>query len=722
MREPPPGSFRLGEWSVHHAEGNLCSGSKIVRLEPRVMDVLVYLAARPETVVSKEELLQAVWGGAFVEEGALSQAIHSLRKALGDDARQSRYIQTIPKRGYRLVAGVGREDGASDIVAEAPLRLPAPDATVAFLRSGRLVVLIGAVLTLAAALWFVGKHLGVAHPRPGIETLQPPQAGVRIVVLPFENLGKPENSFFAEGLTEEITKDLASLPSLRVISRTSAMHYLGLRKPLPEIGRELAVSYVLEGTVRWAEGPGSRVRVRITPQLIRVADDAHVWAESYEREMNDIFEVQAEISQRVIGQLGITLMPDQKRALREPPTRSLQAYQAYLRGLELKNQPFYSEKHVQLAVQMFERAIDLDPGFAAAWAELSQAHSYLAFNSDRSPARVEKARQALERAVILGPDLLPVRLAQAYYTYRCLQDFDSTLGQLESTRRRFPNNAEVLQTIGFVLRRQGRLAEAIETLRRAFSLDPRTVKLVWAIAETHRALRDYEQADRYYTEAIALAPDQPFFWEEKAMNRLAWRGKLEVARAVVADAPIPGDAGMIPVAFQLDLYERAYERAIERLASEHARDLPPPEQIRLATLAAIARERLGDRQKTLVAAEANRADLEARIARFPEEPLYRAYLAIALAQLGRPAEALAQAQQAVREKRHDAFTGPRLLELEAVVNGMLGHRHEAIVSLTHLLGTSYKNSICISELRLDPIWDPLRGSPEFEDLLRRTTD
>ncbi|HSK74945.1 MAG TPA: tetratricopeptide repeat protein [Thermoanaerobaculia bacterium] len=558
--------------------------------------------------------------------------------------------------------------------------------------------------------------------RQGSEDPGATDRGMRIVVLPFENLGKPEDAFFADGLTEEITKDLASFPSLQVISRTSALRYTGTRKTLPEIGRELGVDYVLEGTVRWAPGSEGRSRVRITPQLIRAEDDTHLWADAFEREVEDIFEVQAEISHRVITQLGITLMPEDRESLRRPPTGDLEAYRAYLRGLELRNQPFYSEKHLLMAVPMLERAVELDPEFADAWAELSQTHSYLAFNADPSPIRVEKARQALQQGVALAPNLRSVRLAQAYFAYRCLGDFESAHKILASLVRSFPNDAEALQSLGFVLRRRGRLAESIEVLQRAFSLDPRTVKLVWAIAETHRGLRNYEQADNYYAQAISLAPDQPIYWEERAMNRLAWTGDLEEARSVLKESPIPDHLGLIPISFQLDFYERKYERALARLSPQRTQELAPQVQARLFTLAAMARERLGDRQGALTAAQTNRANLEAYIARFPNEPAYRAYLAITLAQLGHKSEALAQAEQAVSQKRHDTFTGPRFVEFQAMVDSILGRRREATERLAWLLVRPYQSPIPTVDLELNPVWDPLRNDPRFENLLRQGKD
>lgn len=717
---PELGDFQLGPWRVLRNEGTLCLDGQSIRLEPRIMDVLVYLAAHSGRVVAKEELIEAVWGGAFVEEGALSQAVHNLRKALGDDARQPRYIQTLPKRGYRVVAEV-RETGSTGESLEAPppaLDSPRPASPALPDRRVRFL-LLALGLGMAAVLWLAWARFSKPHPQ---SPLAPGTASTRIAVLPFENLGKPEDAFFADGLTEEITKDLTSLSGLQVISRTSALHYKGSRMRLTEIGRELKVAYVLEGTVQWTKGPIGPRRVKIIPQLIRVADDAHVWAGAFEREVEDIFEVQAEISQSVIGPLGVTLLPEEKSALRRAPTRNLEAYRAYLRGLELRDQPYYSEEHIRQAVPMFERAVELDPKFAEAWAELSQTHSYMAFNADPSPGRVEAARRALNRAAALTPDLESVRLAQAYFAYRCTGDFKAANEQLDSALRRSPNNPEILQALGFVLRRRGRLAEAIETLERSFSLDPHTVKLAWAIAETYAALREYDQADRAFARAISLAPDQPVYWEERALNRLAWTGDAGAARAVLEEAPIPDDPELIPISFQLDLYQRDYRRALARISGEGLRKVMLQAESRLAILEVIARERLGDRAGARAAAEANLAVLEARVARFPNEAFYRGYLAVALAQVGRREEALREAENAVRQNRDDAFSGPRIVELQAMADAILGRRREAVTQLARLLAIPYQCPISTADLRLNPVWDSLRGDPGFEALLQRPQD
>ncbi|HBL28579.1 MAG TPA: hypothetical protein DD490_17225 [Acidobacteria bacterium] len=549
----------------------------------------------------------------------------------------------------------------------------------------------------------------------------PPGDGqtLRIVVLPFENLGEPDGSFFADGLTEEITKDLASLAAIQVISRTTAVAYKGVRRPLRDIGRELNVRYVLEGTVRWALGPAGKRRVRVTPQLIRVVDDAHVWADAYETDVEDIFKVQAEISRRVISHLGLTLIPGESPLPRRKPTENLEAYRAYLRGLELRNQPFYSERHVRSSVLMFERAVDIDPGFATAWAELSQAQSYLAFNSEQSPEQVERARRPLERASVLDPDLPEVLLAQAYFTYRCLGDYAAAEEQLVAAARKIPNNANLLQTLGFVLRRRGRLGEAIEKLKLAAALDPKTIRLVWAIAETQRAMRDYGQADAYYAQAISASPDQVAFWEDRALNKLDWTGDPGAALRILKSSPVRDDPRLSSAYFLLDFYSRDYRRALDWLTPRNLDQLAPQLESQIITLGVIARERMGDRRGALAAAEANRVTLAARVGSHPLDAAHRAYLAVTLAQLGRADEALAQIEEAHRLVGQDAFAGPRIFEVEALMYAVLGQPSEAVGRISRLLAMPYQGAVSTADLRLNPAWDPLRKESAFEVLLSR---
>lgn len=715
-RVPQTRAFRLGEWSVRQAEGVLCSQDRSVRLEPRVMDVLLCLAADSGKVVTKEELLVLVWGGAFVEEGVLPQAIHSLRKALGDDARQPRYVQTIPKRGYRLLAPVEPERDEVETVGEGKTALlprsPAQPESPTFQGRKRWVLQAAACMMLALVLWIAWvRH----EARRQVEATNV----IRIVVLPFEDLGNPEDPYFAAGLTEEITANLTFLPAVQVIPGRNALDDKGVAKPLTTIADELRADYVLQGKVSWR---ASGRQVRAIPQLIRMADESVVLATPFEGDARNPFKTQQEISRAVLASLDIALTPEQIRGVGGRSTENPDAYRAYVQGLVLKDQPFYSPPHLERAAQSFNQAVEADPGFAEAWAELSQVHSYLAFNTDRSSKRREQARHAMERAVALGPDRVATRLAQTYFSYRCLEDYDAALVYLKAAAHLAPNLPEIFETRGLLLRRKGRLEEAIAELKRASALNPRTADLVWTIAETYGALRDYEQADAYFERAIALAPDEPFNYEQRAITRLAWTGNLGEARAILEDSPVRDNPALDLAAFYFDLYERKYRQALTRVSQESRKKLSPADQSRLAVMSVFARERLGDRRGALSLAEANLRLLKLRVAQYSWHPLFRVYLALALAQLRRGEEATAQAEQAVRQNRYDAFSGPWIVEIQAMTAATLGRRAEAVALLERLLRTSYRNPISVAELRLDPVWDPLRGYPGFEALLEAWGD
>jgi TolB-like protein/Flp pilus assembly protein TadD len=677
------------------------------------MDVLACLVGEPGRVVTKEELLTAVWGGAYVEEGALSQAIHSLRKALGDDARQPRYIQTIPKRGYRLLAPVEPEGDAAEPAGEAPLDPPPPSPphpgpAPTFKGSWRVRLLQAASgMMIALALW-------IAWSRHEAQRSIKPKDGIRIVVLPFENLGEPADPYFAAGLTEEITANLTLLPTIQVIPGRNALGDKGAAKPFSEITKELRVDYVLQGKVNWLAG---RQQVRVMPQLIRVADKTLVLADPLEGNAQSFFRDQQEISRAVISALDITLTPEQRRGVGERSTKNPEAYRAYVQGRVLQDQPFYSQPYLEKAARMFEQAVEVDPSFAEAWAELSQVHSYLAFNTDRSSKRLEQARYAMEKAVALGPDLVATRMAQAYFSYRCLDDYGDAFKRLSAVALIAPNIPEVLEMRGLLLRRTGQLEEAIEQLKKAAALNPRTADLIWTIAETYGALRNYEQADAYFERAIALAPDEPFNYEQRAFTRLAWTGNLSEARAILEDSPVRDSPQLQLAAVYFDLYEDKFRQALGRLSAENREKLSAADQVRLAALSVVALQRLGDPGASALA-EANLATLRLRIAQYSRHPRYHAYAAVALAQLGRREEALAQAEQAVEQDRHDAFSGPRFVEIQAMVNAILGRHREAVVLLRHLLSTPYRDPISTAKLRLDPAWDSLRGDPEFQALLR----
>jgi tetratricopeptide (TPR) repeat protein len=534
------------------------------------------------------------------------------------------------------------------------------------------------------------------------------ERGIRIVVLPFTNLGEPEDLSFATGLTQEITANLTLIPRMLVIPGRDALGEKGVTRPPLEIGEELQVDYVLMGAVDWGAGPR---QMRVRPQLIRLKDKVLVFGKPLEVGKGDLFKAQQEISRAVISKLDITLTPEQTQAIGERSTKNPEAYRAYVDGLMLKDQPFYSPKYLEQAARMFEQAVDLDPDFAEAWAELSQVHSYLGYNTDRSSKRKEQARGAMNKAVAEGPNLLATHLARAYFSYRCEEDYGAALRHIDAAARLAPNLPEVLEMRGLLLRRQGRLAEAIELLRRASELKPRKVDLVWPIAETYGALREYDQADKYFERAISLAPDQSFYYEQQALNRLAWTGNLAEARAILEDSPVSKTPQLQLAAFYFDLYERKYRQALARVSPEDREELSFADQCRLAAMSVVALERLGDRNGARALAEANLSVLRLRTAQYSRHPLFRIYLALALAQLGRREEALANAEQAVEQSRHDKFSGPKVVEVQAMVAAILGRREQAVVLLRQLLSAHYREPISIAKVRLDPVWSLLHDNP-----------
>jgi TolB-like protein len=321
---------------------------------------------------------------------------------------------------------------------------------------------IPALVILFAAVMFM-----IFNPFQSATTPDEKKGSVKVAVLPFENLGAPEDEYFADGITDEITSKLAVVAGLAVISRTSATKYKNTDKGLREIGKELGVDYVLEGTIRW-DKRGEHEKVRITPQLINVSDDFHVWAENYEREIEEIFAVQADIASQIAEALDIALLTSESQSLEARPTESFDAYQAYLRGVDLSRQESRVDDK-RLGIQMLERAVELDPEFALAYATLSEAHSLMYFLGwDRTEARLSRARAAVDTALELQPDLSEAHLALAKYHYNGDQDYERALDVLTIVEKALPNDSQILKAR--IQARRGEYEEAVDLLEAAFEL------------------------------------------------------------------------------------------------------------------------------------------------------------------------------------------------------------------------------------------------------------
>jgi len=348
---------------------------------------------------------------------------------------------------------------------------------------------------MIVALFVVAVVAGIGILYITKERPVPPSEAKMLVVMPFENLGSPEDEYFANGMTEEITSRLATLHGLGVISRTSAIQYKETTKTIKQIGEELGVDYVLEGAVRWDRSTEGKGRVRVTPQLIRVSDDTHLWAEAYDRVIKDIFSVQSEIAEQVAKQLDITVLEPERRALEAKPTDNLEAYDYYLHGIDHENRGWvYSDaREFERAIEMFEKATELDPHFALAYVEMSMIHSRIYFfGIGRTEERLAKAKATVDRALALRPDDPGANVALAFYYYWGLLDYDRAVEIFETVQRAQPNFSP--QLLGYIQRRQGKWEQSLATLEKAFRLDPRDSQLVYEIGLCYMSMRRYEQA------------------------------------------------------------------------------------------------------------------------------------------------------------------------------------------------------------------------------------
>ncbi|NIM20116.1 MAG: protein kinase [Candidatus Latescibacteria bacterium] len=539
-----------------------------------------------------------------------------------------------------------------------------------------------------------------------------------LVVLPFENLGPPEDEFFAAGITEEITSRLASVRGLGVISRKSAVQYASTEKTTKQIGEELGVDYMLEGTVRWAKTPDQPHRVRITPQLIRISDDTHLWSEPYEHVIDDIFQVQSTIAQEVVEQLGITLLEPERSAIEARPTEDLEAYQAYLRGRYYAGQPHFSLEGWNKALQSYQHATELDPEFALAYAELSKAHARLYYlQHDRTEERRNLAKQAVEKALELAPESPEVHLAQGYFYFWTGGKTEQALEEFAIAARDLPESADVLKAKAEVLRHKGRWQDGLDYYREACKLSPLDASAFEELAITYWWMRRYPEASDVADKAIALAPDQTWPYLTKAFNYWSWKGAVpEVRAALEAISP---DHPWAPWArYWCDMYEGNYRGALDHLTAV------PGGWIRLKIcarptplLAAYVHELLNEPELAMSAYQSATASLEDEVRAQPENPMFHSSLGIAYAALGYKEEAIREGKRALELypfSKDVAYSLPYIIDL-AHIYAILGEHDAALDELEHLL--SIPGWMSVAWINIDPRWNPLRNNPKFQRLM-----
>ena len=573
-------------------------------------------------------------------------------------------------------------------------------------------------LGAAAALLLSFHLLRPAPIAPGKEAGQPP--GRRAVaVLPFENLSEDKaNAYFADGMQDEIITRLAKIGDLKVISRTSTHAYRARPEKLSEIGRQLGVGHIVEGSVQKI---GDRVRINV--QLIEAQTDEHLWAELYDRNLTDIFAVQSEVATAIAQKLQAKLTGHEQAAVASKPTANLAAYDAYLRGIDFSSRAGQTETDRKQAVALFEEAVRLDPSFAQAWAALAQEHAGFYFQQwDVSPARKEAARIAVETATRLNPSAAETLLANAYYRYHIERDYNGARDLFEKIQREVPSSSEVTDALARIARRQSRWKDSLRLYEQATKLSPRDANLFMDLAWTFSMLREYRATEERINRALAIVPDDP-----DVLGNKVWlyrtTGDLPAARAVLDKIPATAKSDDVAQArVNLLMLERRFDEAARLLEQDVSRieKKSPGEAAGGWQFLGWVRSLAGDKEGARQAYLEGKTRLELRQQQEPRNYSVASLLAFCEAGLGNKEAALREGERAmsVLPAAEDPVYGPIAEEYLAGVEAQVGEAERAIARIERLLVTPYGAfPLTQAMLRLDPIWDPLRQHPRFKALV-----
>jgi TolB-like protein/class 3 adenylate cyclase/Tfp pilus assembly protein PilF len=544
-----------------------------------------------------------------------------------------------------------------------------------------------------------------------------------IAVLPFENLSEDKaNAYFAEGIQDEILTRLSKIADLKVISRTSTQHYKSAPENLPEIARQLGVAHILEGSVQKS---GDAVRVNV--QLIKAANDSHLWADTFDRKLIDIFSVESEVAKAIADQLRAKITGREEQVLAAKPTDNPEAYDAYLRGLAYTLKTTTSSANALAAQKYLREAVGLDPKFALSWALLSyvDASGYIIQSLEPTVALREETRQAAETALTLQPNLGEAVLAKGYYHYACLKDYDTAVHYFEQARQFLPNSSRIPESLAYVTRRRGQWDRSESYFNEAERLDPRNVNLLNEHAASYIALRRFPDALGKLDQVLNITPDDVDTLTVKAAIAQA-EGDLPRAAALLAPLHPNADDSY---ALQTQVYQEILERRPAQFTPRLKEILTKPDPA-LGPINSELRFWLGWAQEVAgnhAAAQASwsqaRSELESFLKEQPDNYFLIGYLALTNMGVGDKNAALALSERAMAALpvEKDAVTGPIPIEILARVAAQMGEPDRAIAALQKLLsipsaGAFPAGPLTPTLLRLDPMFDPLRNDPRFQKL------
>jgi serine/threonine protein kinase len=544
-----------------------------------------------------------------------------------------------------------------------------------------------------------------------------------LVVLPFKNLGLPEDEYFADGITEEITSRLSEIKQLGVIGRTSADRYKNTNKSFDQIGDELGVDYLLEGSVRWEKLPGKESRIRVTPQLIKISDGTHIWTKRYDAVLESVFEVQSDIAEKVVNALDITLLGAEQKSISKKPTDNLEAYDYYLRGNSYHLQRGATEENFRVAEKLFLKAVGLDSNFVLPYLRLAQINiNYYWFHWDRNISRLNRAKYNIDKAKEINPEIPEIYVASGHYYYQGFLDYDKALFELENGLKLSPDNGEMLEWIGYIKRRQGKFEEAISYLIKSIELNPLSRQNI-NIGETYLLLKKYEQAEKYVDIAISSMPEWGWPYSLKARIYILRDGDVKRAHQILKGSLDVVNQEKMWINYELAflrILNGKYDEALKILSDEPAnvfdgRQYFEPKSKIQAFIYGLKKNKHFEK----IYYDSARVVIEVKLTTLPDDARVHSALGIVLAGLGKKDEAIREGIRAtellpITKEAWRGFT--RELDL-AKIYTMVGEYDLAIDKLEYLLSIS--GELSVPYIKLDPVWRPLLKIPRFQKILAK---
>ncbi|PYL59347.1 MAG: hypothetical protein DMF31_07060 [Verrucomicrobia bacterium] len=617
-----------------------------------------------------------------------------------------------------------RPQSATEVAERLQLPSGQARATTTFRKTSKRKPLLITSVAAASVLVLAGVYFGTPK-RPVPPVSNPPAIPEKsIAVLPFENRSEDKaNAYFADGIQDEILTRLSKIADLKVISRTSTQHYKSTPENLPEIARQLGVAHILEGSVQKS---GDTVRVNV--QLIRAANDSHLWADTFDRKLTDIFSVESEVAKAIADQLQAKLTGQEEQVIASKPTNNPEAYDAYLRGLAYSVKPAITAAATLRAQKYLREAVRLDPKFALAWARLSyvDAVGYLSLKLQPTVALREEAQQAAETALTLQPNLGEAVLAKGYYHYACLKDYGTAVRYFEQARRFLPNSSRIFELLAYVARRQGQWDRSDYYFDEAERLDPRDVNLLTQHALSDVERRRFPEALRKLDKVLDIAPDDI---DTIALKAAIAQAQGDLPRAAALLAPLRPTADLNQ-ALETQVYQAILERRPAEIIPRLKEILGTPDPTlgfingELRFWLGWAQEVAGDQAAAQESWRKARSELEPFLKEQPDNYGLLGDLALTNMGLGDKVAALALSDRAMAaitiEK--DAIEGPMPIEFVARVAARMGEPTRAISALQKLLSIPYDGAMAsgvpltAALLRLDPMFDGLRNDPRFEKI------